>query len=57
MFSMLMDDAVDDEIRKSSRVLKGRKQRRGKYREKPRERKREMHIRDVHQLTLNAVDY
>ncbi|MFJ9012267.1 integrase [Streptomyces canus] len=57
VFSMLMDDAVDDELRKSSPVPKGRKQRRGRYKKKPRERKREMRIEDVHQLACNALTF
>lgn len=54
VFSMLMDDAVDDGLRQASPVPKGRKARRGKYKKKPRERKREMLPADVHQLALNA---
>lgn len=57
VFSMLMDDVVDDELRKSSPVPKGRKQRRGRYKKKPRERKREMRIEDVHQLACNALGF
>ncbi|MEU7149131.1 integrase [Streptomyces sp. NPDC045456] len=57
VFSMLMDDAVDDELRQSSPVPKGKKQLRGKYRKKPREKKREMRIEDVNQLALNALAY
>lgn len=57
VFSMLMDDAVDDELRKTSPVPKGRKQRRGRYKKKPRERKREMRIEDVHQLACNALAF
>ena len=57
VFSMLMDDAVDDELRKASPVPKGRKQRRGRYKKKPRERKREMRIEDVHQLACNALAF
>lgn len=53
VFSMLMDDAVDDELRTSSPVP--RKRRRGRYKKKPREKKREMHIEDVHQLACNAL--
>lgn len=57
VFSMLMDDAVDDELRKASPVPKGRKQRRGRYVKRIRERKREMRIEDVHQLALNALTF
>ncbi|MCX4232115.1 integrase [Streptomyces ortus] len=57
IFSMLMDDAVDDGLRKASPVPKGKKQRRGRYKKKPRERKREMHIEDVHQLACNALAF
>lgn len=57
VFSMLMDDAVDDEMRKTSPVPKGKKQRRGRYKKKPRERKREMRIEDIHQLACNALDF
>lgn len=57
VFSMLMDDAVDDELRSSSPVPKGKKQRRGKYKKRPREKKREMRIEDVHQLALNALTF
>lgn len=57
VFSMLMDDAVDDELRSSSPVPKGTRQRRGKYKKKPREKKREMRIEDVHQLALNALAF
>ncbi|MGW6741734.1 integrase [Streptomyces sp. NPDC055025] len=57
VFSMLMDDAVDDELRTSSPVPKGKKQKRGKYKKKPRERKREMRIEDVHQLACNALTF
>lgn len=56
VFSMLMDDAVDDELRTSSPVPKG-KRRRGKYKKKRRERKREMRIEDVHQLACNALAF
>lgn len=57
VFSMLMDDAVDDGLRKASPVPKGRRQRRGRYKKKPRERKREMRIEDVHQLACNALAF
>lgn len=56
VFSMLMDDAVDDQLRTASPVPKG-KRRRGKFKKKPRERKREMCMEDVHQLALNALTY
>lgn len=56
VFSMMMDDAVDDEMRKSSPVQKHR--RRGRYvKRKPKERKRDMRIEDVHQLASNALVY
>lgn len=54
VFSMLMDDAVDDELRKSSPIPKG-KRRRGKYKKKPREKKLEMRIDDIHRLACNAL--
>ncbi|MEU5581005.1 integrase [Streptomyces huasconensis] len=57
VFSMLMDDAVDDGLRASSPVPKGKQARRGKYKKKPRERKREMRIEDVHQLACNALTF
>lgn len=57
VFSMLMDDAVDDGLRTASPVPKGKKQRRGRYKKKPRERKREMRIADVHQLACNALTF
>ncbi len=57
VFSMLMDDIVDDGLRKASPVPKGKKQRRGRYKKKPRERKREMRIEDVHQLACNALAF
>lgn len=56
VFSMLMDDAVDDGMRTASPVPKA-KRRRGRYKKKPRERKREMRIEDVHQLALNALAF
>ena len=55
VFSMLMDDAVDDELRSSSPVK--RNSRRGQYKKKPKEKKREMRIDDVHQLALNALTF
>jgi integrase len=55
VFSMMMDDAVEDGLRLSSPVQK--KRRRGRYKKKPRERKREMRIEDVHQLACNALTY
>ncbi|MEU5900667.1 integrase [Streptomyces venezuelae] len=57
VFSMLMDDAVDDGLRAASPVPKGKRARRGKYKKKPRERKREMRIADVHQLACNALTF
>ncbi|MDH2390134.1 integrase [Streptomyces sp. HNM0663] len=54
VFSMMMDDAVDDGLRLTSPVQK-KKHRRGKYKKKPRERKRNMRIEDVHQLACNAL--
>ncbi|MEU8834829.1 integrase [Streptomyces sp900116325] len=53
VFSMVMDDAVDDGLRSNSPVKK--KSRRGKYKKTPREKKRDMLIEDVHQLALNAL--
>lgn len=53
VFSMMMDDAVDDEMRQSSPVQKHRK--RGRYVKKPRERKRDMRMEDVHALACNAL--
>lgn len=55
VFAMMMDDAVDDGLRASSPVQ--RKRRRGKYKKKPREKKRHMDIADVHQLALNALTF
>ncbi|WP_051019576.1 integrase [Streptomyces sp. AA1529] len=55
VFSMMMDDAVDDGLRAASPVK--RKSRRGKYKKKPREKKREMRIEDVHRLALNALAF
>lgn len=55
VFSMLMDDAVEDGLRQASPVQ--RKRRRGKYKKKPREKKTAMRIEDVHQLALNALAY
>lgn len=55
VFSMLMDDAVEDGLRQSSPVTV--KRRRGKYKKKPRERKRHMDMADVHQLALNALTF
>lgn len=53
VFSMMMDDAVEDGMRQSSPVQK--KRRRGKYVKKKKERKRDMRIEDVHQLACNAL--
>lgn len=55
LFAMMMDDAVEDELRKSSPVSTQR--RRGKYKKKPREKKRHMDIADVHQLAVNALTF
>lgn len=55
VFSMMMDDAVEDGMIASSPVQK--KRRRGRYKKKKRERKREMRIEDVHQLACNALLY
>jgi len=55
VFSMMMDDAVDDGLRQSSPVQK--KKRRGQYAKTKRERKRPMAIADVHQLACNAMTY
>lgn len=55
VFSMMMDDAVEDELRKASPVQ--RKRRRGRYTKRKREKKREMAIADVHRLALNALIY
>ncbi|MFI0233083.1 integrase [Streptomyces sp. NPDC017086] len=56
VFSMMMDDAVDDGLRQASPVIK-KKRRRGEYKKKPRERKRNMRIADVHQIACNALAY
>ncbi|MFM9662719.1 integrase, partial [Streptomyces scabiei] len=56
IFSMMMDDAVDDGLRQTSPVQK-KKRRRGKYTKKPRERKRNLRIEDVHQLACNALSF
>lgn len=55
LFAMMMEDAVEDELRKASPVSVQR--RRGKYTKKPREKKRHMEIADVFQLSLNANTY
>lgn len=55
VFSMMMDDAVEDGMIQSSPVQK--KRRRGRYKKTKRERKREMRIEDVHQLACNALIY
>lgn len=55
VFSMMMDDAVEDGMRQTSPVQK--KRRRGRYKKTKRERKREMRIEDVHQLACNALIY
>jgi integrase len=54
-FSMMMDDAVNDELRLGSPVPKQR--RRGKYVRRKKERKRNLRIEDVHQLACNALQY
>ena len=56
IFSMMMDDAVEDGLRQTSPVTK-KKRRRGQYKKKPRERKRNMRIEDVHQLACNALAF
>lgn len=56
VFSMMMDDAVDDGLRLSSPVVK-KKKRRGEFKKKPRERKRNMRIEDVNQLACNALSF
>ncbi|MFJ2113018.1 integrase [Streptomyces sp. NPDC087850] len=56
VFSMIMDDAVDDDLRSASPVQR-KNRHRGKYKKKPREKKSEMLIEDVHQLALNALCY
>jgi hypothetical protein len=55
VFSMMMDDAVDDGLRQASPVPK--KKRRGKYVKRKKERKRNMALADVHQLACNALQY
>lgn len=55
LFAMMMDDAVEDELRKVSPV--SHKRRRGKYTKKVKEKKRYMDIADVHQLASNALTY
>ncbi|MEU9167642.1 integrase [Streptomyces sp. NPDC048420] len=55
VFSMIMDDAVDDSLRAESPVKK--KSRRGKYKKKPREKKQDMQMKEVHQLALNALTF
>jgi integrase len=55
VFSMMMDDAVNDGMRQSSPVPKQRK--RGKYTKVKRERKRPMLMADVHQLATNAMTF
>lgn len=56
VFSMMMDDAVDDGLRQASPVQK-KKRRRGVYKKKPQERKRNMRIEDIHQLACNALAF
>jgi hypothetical protein len=55
VFSMMMDDAVEDGMRQSSPVQK--KRRRGKYKKKTKERKRDMLLADVFQLACNGLVY
>ncbi|MFJ6066516.1 integrase [Streptomyces tendae] len=55
VFSMMMDDAVDDGLRQASPVPK--RKRRGRYVKKKKERKRNLRIEDVHQLACNALQY
>lgn len=56
VFSMMMDDAVEDGLRQASPVPKQKK--RGKYTKKnKRERKRPMEMGDVFQLALNALSF
>lgn len=52
VFSMVMDDAVNAELRKTSPVERHR--RRGKYSKKKRERKKDMLLAAVEQLARNA---
>jgi hypothetical protein len=56
VFAMMMDDAVDDELRKASPVPKTKKKR-GRYTKKKPERKRNMRMEDVFQLACNALMY
>jgi integrase len=55
VFSMMMDDAVNDGLRQASPVPKQR--RRGRYQKTKRERKRPMLMEDVHQLAVNALTF
>jgi integrase len=55
VFSMMMDDAVNDGMRQASPVPKQRK--RGRYVKAKRERKRPMLMADVHQLAANAATF
>lgn len=55
VFGMLMGDAVEAGLRSASPVE--RKRRRGRYKRKPREKKRDMHIEAVYQLALNAKTF
>lgn len=52
VFNMVMNDAVDAGLRKTSPVEQ--KRRRGRYKKKPRERKKDMPIEVVDQLARNA---
>lgn len=55
VFSMMMDDAVEDGMRTSSPVQK--KTRRGKFVKKKKERKRDMRMEDVFQLACNGLAF
>ncbi|CAM5248803.1 hypothetical protein SGLAM104S_01567 [Streptomyces glaucescens] len=55
VFSMMMDDAVNDGMRQASPVPKQRK--RGRYTKQKRERKRPMLMADIHQLATNALTF
>lgn len=55
VFSMMMDDAVEDGMIHSSPVQK--KRRRGRYKKKKRERKRDMRMEDVFQLACNGLSF
>lgn len=55
VFGMLMEDAVGAGLRSASPVE--RQRRRGRYKKKPRERKRHMRAESVYQLAVNAKQY